>query len=344
MIQYSFILQNQSFEMEKQYANINFIEAHIEMSTTGEGDSLDVNDKGEYVLHSDTAACVSKVCEKQNIPYLYIGGIVPNKHPLEENMRKMTGLNSKDQDKMVQFLRDNTEKSKSTELPVKMTSWIREDDIHNIEQTWKLGTGLSLMISESLNQYPVQTASRFNAHRVLNFLLQVVKVDPLVVSFSGRNALHYACLGPSPECIQILASYPKLRTGKDNTGLIPLECGLQPYTDPTVLKAIEQTIMLPFKMKTISMIQMLKEDIENMTEPCKKIAYHFCPELLIKKRKDLEDESETCMVCLDRLANTMVLPCEHSVVCKQCSDLLKKDAINAHKCIKCRQDIKFLLE
>lgn len=50
------------------------------------------------------------------------------------------------------------------------------------------------------------------------------------------------------------------------------------------------------------------------------------------------DEPEMCMCCLDRLADTMVLPCEHAVVCRDCSLQLESTS-NSWLCIKCRQPI-----
>jgi hypothetical protein len=52
-----------------------------------------------------------------------------------------------------------------------------------------------------------------------------------------------------------------------------------------------------------------------------------------------KEEHELCMVCLEREPNTMVLPCEHTVCCKQCSIQLEKTS-NSLKCIKCRQHIE----
>lgn len=59
----------------------------------------------------------------------------------------------------------------------------------------------------------------------------------------------------------------------------------------------------------------------------------------IKKDKNEMEEIELCMVCLDKEPDTMVLPCEHCVVCKECSIVLEK-TINSMKCIKCRQNIE----
>lgn len=54
------------------------------------------------------------------------------------------------------------------------------------------------------------------------------------------------------------------------------------------------------------------------------------------------EEPLACIACLERPADTMVLPCGHQVVCRQCSDKLK-DTLNAHKCILCRRVITEVL-
>jgi len=49
-------------------------------------------------------------------------------------------------------------------------------------------------------------------------------------------------------------------------------------------------------------------------------------------------EKELCMICMEKEPNTMVLPCEHCIVCKECSTRLEKTN-NNWLCIKCRQVI-----
>jgi hypothetical protein len=50
------------------------------------------------------------------------------------------------------------------------------------------------------------------------------------------------------------------------------------------------------------------------------------------------EEPVTCIVCMEKPADTLVLPCNHQVACRACSDRLKSTP-NAHKCILCRQSI-----
>lgn len=56
-----------------------------------------------------------------------------------------------------------------------------------------------------------------------------------------------------------------------------------------------------------------------------------------------DDNDDLCVVCMEKRADTMVLPCEHNVVCKECSLQLEKDALNKDKCVKCRRDVVHVL-
>ena len=56
-----------------------------------------------------------------------------------------------------------------------------------------------------------------------------------------------------------------------------------------------------------------------------------------------EAEEEVCMICLANTPDTLVLPCEHCVVCKPCSIKLRNT--NDKKiCVRCRRNITYILE
>ncbi len=57
---------------------------------------------------------------------------------------------------------------------------------------------------------------------------------------------------------------------------------------------------------------------------------------------DIVDD-EICIICMDNIADTMVLPCEHTVVCKKCSAKLKMTN-DAKTCVKCRREITSILD
>lgn len=58
---------------------------------------------------------------------------------------------------------------------------------------------------------------------------------------------------------------------------------------------------------------------------------------------DSEEEDNTCMICLDHPPDTMVLPCEHVVVCHDCSVRLQHTN-DAKICVQCRRPITAILD
>lgn len=55
-----------------------------------------------------------------------------------------------------------------------------------------------------------------------------------------------------------------------------------------------------------------------------------------------EVKQNDCVICFEKKADTLVEPCGHVVVCRRCSDGLKKDIVNAHICVICRQAIQYI--
>ena len=63
----------------------------------------------------------------------------------------------------------------------------------------------------------------------------------------------------------------------------------------------------------------------------------------LEKQSQPDPEDSLCMICLDKEANTMVLPCNHCVVCKECSIQLRTTN-DHHTCVQCRRAITNILE
>lgn len=61
------------------------------------------------------------------------------------------------------------------------------------------------------------------------------------------------------------------------------------------------------------------------------------------KKQKVEEEDELCMICLDIKPDTMVLPCEHCVVCKECSIGLR-NTNDKKTCVRCRRPITHILD
>lgn len=58
---------------------------------------------------------------------------------------------------------------------------------------------------------------------------------------------------------------------------------------------------------------------------------------------DVSGDKEPCMICLDRMPNTMVLPCMHVVVCTLCSAGLRSTP-DKNTCVQCRRSITSVLD
>lgn len=61
-----------------------------------------------------------------------------------------------------------------------------------------------------------------------------------------------------------------------------------------------------------------------------------------QRHVDPDNEPVKCVVCMERIANTIALPCEHVVVCHLCSVKLAQTHF-AHQCVYCRQQIEEVL-
>jgi hypothetical protein len=57
------------------------------------------------------------------------------------------------------------------------------------------------------------------------------------------------------------------------------------------------------------------------------------------EKQEEEDNHTECMICLDRAPDTIVTPCMHRVVCRECSNDLESTA-DAKICCQCRQPIR----
>ncbi len=67
------------------------------------------------------------------------------------------------------------------------------------------------------------------------------------------------------------------------------------------------------------------------------------PSPLVSQDEDEMSDDNICMICMDNVANTMVLPCEHCVVCTECSVRLR-DTADKETCVRCRRRIAHILE
>jgi hypothetical protein len=64
--------------------------------------------------------------------------------------------------------------------------------------------------------------------------------------------------------------------------------------------------------------------------------------IIESSEEETEKEDSLCVICYEKEANTMVLPCEHSVVCKTCA-LKLETTKNSNVCVLCQRAIEHKL-
>lgn len=64
--------------------------------------------------------------------------------------------------------------------------------------------------------------------------------------------------------------------------------------------------------------------------------------VIIDEEEEKTEDVPSCVICYENEANTMVLPCEHNVVCKQCALKLEKTK-NSNVCVVCQRQIEHKL-
>lgn len=87
-------------------------------------------------------------------------------------------------------------------------------------------------------------------------------------------------------------------------------------------------------------IRVADEQIDQEQGPLKRVATEITQESQIHEEEEAEEEDseKECMICYERVADTLVLPCEHRVVCGECSRNLRRTNDN-RTCVQCRRPI-----
>lgn len=62
-----------------------------------------------------------------------------------------------------------------------------------------------------------------------------------------------------------------------------------------------------------------------------------------EQHEEKNDDAPQCAICLERVANTLVLPCGHVVVCALCSEMLQHTP-DAKVCVQCRNEIQKVIQ
>lgn len=109
--------------------------------------------------------------------------------------------------------------------------------------------------------------------------------------------------------------------------------------------------LCPYRIESVSTVEMLSNLTQGPDGAVEDAAIDYPLSIVIVPDEDdvtdivppMEiDEPVDCVVCQDRKADTLVLPCQHQVVCTQCSNQLVGTP-NEFKCVVCRGDIDTVL-
>lgn len=183
-----------------------------------------------------------------------------------------------------------------------------------------------------MGQQPIHLASRYGCTNIVEWLLVDHKCDPNAPSFNGKRPLHYAAAYMKSGCVKRL---------------------LELKADPTLLDSAGQNpvqLMCPSQFTTMDINKV--EDPQGAIDCCKLFGsiMHTANPALKKavgwrEVVEIAEEAVTidkCTICNDRDADTMVLPCQHVVVCRVCSAKLQNTA-DRKTCVQCRQPIESVL-
>ncbi len=108
---------------------------------------------------------------------------------------------------------------------------------------------------------------------------------------------------------------------------------------PDELLQDNKTVAFEINKKPIQMIT----DNGNYHHTAQTTLYTYSSQLLNEKDNIETEEEIECFICMDAIADTLVLPCYHQCVCRSCSEKLK-NSNDKYTCIQCRNVITEVLQ
>jgi hypothetical protein len=307
-----------SFETYKFIQTVYFLLSTLHHPKQNQNMSILVDEEGNPIAVGPPHIFdVANVCAQNNIPFVGVFGIVAP-HPSAD-----LALTPEDQQRMMATASDK----KNASVDPRVYEACKSGDLAAVKQFRDVDFTKPIT---NLQQYAVQVAAWHGQPRVLEYLLRDLKLDPNVVSFSGKRALHYAAANLHDECVKLLLEAKANAEFRDHRDLLPIQC---------VLPADVTEVVLP----DASMADRLRRVCQHLESQLQ----HAPKTLQAWLKKDAGDakakDDGQCAICLERPADTMVLPCEHCVVCKTCS-LGLRTTPDAKECIRCRRKIEHVLE
>lgn len=295
-------------------------------------------DDGEYGLHViriaaqerriPCLACyvVSEVADEGAAASMHRIGGNPIKHVAETVF-----LGVKNPQVMKEYL-DKLERNDTD-----VVSWetlmgvIKSGDLAQFQRLCKNDPGLASRVGvESVGTMPIHVAATYEeALPILRWLLENGHAAEINVrsKISNRSPLDYAVNGLNPEAVALLLQYG----GHCNLSFDALPPYIEnlPVSETMLKNHFRVMDLLPRTTPWDERWWRLKSEMERKEQPSEPAC-----------KKEKEQESQMCVVCMKDRANTIVIPCLHKVVCKACSAQLKNDAVNKSICVYCRQPIE----
>jgi hypothetical protein len=170
--------------------------------------------------------------------------------------------------------------------------------------------------TEELGTCPIHVAASYVAALpILEWLLTLPGIDVTIKSKTGKSPLDYAVTRNNPHAVRALLHHSDcLATLSPNS--------IPPY--------IEGENLTEEALTDIFSIMQLLPTTQALWDP---------RWALLRAMKQAKGTVEICMMCMAIPPSTVVFPCGHKVVCKECSARLKTDAVNRSLCIYCREPI-----
>ena len=179
---------------------------------------------------------------------------------------------------------------------------------------------------------PIHIASAFvQATAILEWLLTThrgtVDIDARS-TLSGRSPLDYAIACVNPVAVKMLLAHGASADHVDIPRLIPYIAELIDAVPPDAFAAV------------VRMINALPAHLRERCDPRWLRGERVTAAAGAPPPPPPEPVAVTCVVCMERPPDTLVLPCGHCVVCVECSKKLKTSDTVAHLCVYCKQKIE----
>ncbi len=295
--------------------------------------SIRANAEGEVFISQGETTTTSKKKKKKKLP-------TPPPPPPQEQTKlekrfqvASLSLTPEGREHLYAYLQDPTAVQDDKGLLVVQA--IKAGDFETVK---KLASSLNHYrdpVEPRLQQYAQHTACFYDRSEILRWLLETEGLDVNVRSFSGKQCIHYAMSSFSAECVRVLVEHGKsdLRAPTAN-GDRPIDCLLPVKSfDASNLRKIWEEVLDEEKRKRMitCMRFMPLDQLQHLPQ------YIIGGEenVVVGIEEEEEEDDRKCMICMDRMANTLVKPCLHVVVCQECSKNLKRTA-DAHRCVRCR--------